>query len=302
MLIEPHDTVLCLYHNDPDGQCSAAIVRKRYGKNVRLIAVDYGYEIPWEAIEAADVVVMTDFSLPLAEMERIMQNARLVWIDHHKTALEDLADLSVPGLRALDRAGCVLTWEFLFPDEPLPRPVRYIGERDIWTIHHEETKPFCEALYQRNQHPSNDAIWVPLLEDDEELVRLLVAEGKLLLSVRQRAIQRQVHGRGFEILFEGHRTLAINQRGTGELGEYIRSLGYVLGYAYVQVLQKEGLFTQVTLYSDQIDVSRIAVKFGGGGHAGAAGFAFPSRSTPFPEEAHVEWDVKAQEEDGDGHA
>jgi len=295
-----HDEkVLCLYHNDPDGQCSGAIVRRRLGKGVRFAAMEYGHAIPWALIEESDVVIVTDFSLPKEEMERIKQDTHLIWIDHHKTAIEAMMDVEVDGLRAIDRAGCVLTWQYFYPDESIPRGVQYIGERDIWTFVHEETKPFCEGLYQMNQHPKNDEVWTPLLDDDDTFVEKVVEEGELLLRARQQAIQRQVHGRGFEVLFEGHRTLAINQRGTGELGEYIRSLGYVIGYAYVQVLRTEGLSTQVTLYSEQIDVSEIAVKFGGGGHAGAAGFIFPSRSEPFPEEASVDWEPQIVRGAGD---
>ncbi|MBN2554555.1 MAG: hypothetical protein JXA97_01330 [Anaerolineales bacterium] len=285
--LEPNDTVLCLYHNDPDGQCAAAIVRRKFGKDVDLEAMDYGIEIPWEKIRASSVVFIVDFSLPLVEMLRIQENARLIWIDHHKTALEALRSLDVPGLRALDRAGCVLTWQTLYPDLPLPRAVRYIGERDIWTFEHQETRPFCEGLYQMSGHPSNDQLWDRLLVDEEELVQQMIQEGILLLRARKLAIRRQVHGYAYEIEFEGHRTLAINARGTGELGEHIRALGYAMGYAYVEMLQNGQLKTSVTLYSDQIDASEIAKRFGGGGHAGAAGFAFASHGAPFPEGASV---------------
>jgi len=33
----------------------------------------------------------------------------------------------------------------------------------------------------------------------------------------------------------------------------------------------------------------IAGRYGGGGHAGAAGFSFPRAVTPFPPEAEVKW-------------
>ena len=285
--LEPNDTVLCLYHNDPDGQCAAAIVRRKFGKDVDLEAMDYGVEIPWEKVRASSVVFIVDFSLPLVDMLRIQENARLIWIDHHKTALEALKSLDAPGLRALDRAGCVLTWQTLYPDLPVPRAVRYIGERDIWTFEHEETKPFCEGLYQMSGYPANDQLWDRLLVDEDELVQQVIQEGVLLLRARKLAIRRQVHGYAYEVEFEGHRTLAINVRGTGELGEHIRTLGYEMGYAYVEMLQNGELTTSVTLYSDQIDVSEIAKRFGGGGHAGAAGFAFPSHGVPFPEGASV---------------
>jgi nanoRNase/pAp phosphatase (c-di-AMP/oligoRNAs hydrolase) len=45
--------------------------------------------------------------------------------------------------------------------------------------------------------------------------------------------------------------------------------------------------TYVTLYSDNVDVSQLAQKFGGGGHVGAAGFHFPRGDSPFHPNADV---------------
>ncbi|MBN1264808.1 MAG: hypothetical protein JXA25_04895 [Anaerolineales bacterium] len=278
---------LCLYHNDQDGCCAAAIVRRRFGHDVKLIPIDYGYPLPWEELDAAERVYIVDFSLPLEEMLRIQQHAELIWIDHHKSSLLALESLETFGLRAMDRAGCVLTWQTFYPEIPIPRPVMYIGERDIWSFQHEDTKPFCEGVYQQDPDPINDALWVPLLDDDEMLVAQYVEEGRLLLKARLREIQRKIDNYGFEVVFEGYRTLAINARGTGEIGEYVRSLGYEICYAFYQTRRDGELITGVTLYSDQVDVSRVAERFGGGGHEGASGFLFVNKENPFPPDSAV---------------
>jgi hypothetical protein len=72
-------------------------------------------------------------------------------------------------------------------------------------------------------------------------------------------------------------------------------IGYPLGYCYVDKVSEGQLMTFVTLYSDQIDVSKIAQKFGGGGHAGAAGFHFPRCDSPFPPGASVTFDLQNEE-------
>ena len=83
-------STLCLHHNDTDGRASAAIVRRALGPAVILIEMDYGDPVPWEAIDQASNVVVVDFSLPLEDMKRIADERELTWIDHHKTALEQL--------------------------------------------------------------------------------------------------------------------------------------------------------------------------------------------------------------------
>ena len=67
-------------------------------------------------------------------------------------------------------------------------------------------------------------------------------------------------------------------------------MGYDVGYCYVDKVSEGQLMTYVTLYSETVDVSQIAQKFGGGGHAGAAGFHFPRGGEPFHPRASVSYD------------
>ncbi len=285
----PTKTTVCLYHNDTDGRCSAAIVRRALGTDVLLRAMDYEFRsVPWEDLETAGKVVIVDFALPLEDMRRISDTAELIWIDHHKSAIEELAVMSdLPGRRSTHEAACVLTWQEFFPDQPIPDAVKYVGDRDIWRMALEETPAFGEGLFQEDTRPANDVLWQPLLDGDRELVRKLIEHGKILHQARLRNIWRRVAREGSEVQFEGHKTLVINDRGSGELGVYSRQRGYEIAYCYIDRYHEGKLITRVTLFSSQVDVSEIARKFGGGGHPGAAGFSFERTSGPFPEGADV---------------
>ncbi len=286
---EQSGNIVCLYHNDMDGKCSAAVVRRKMGKRVALFSVDYGMPIPWDAINNAEKVILVDFSLPLASMKRIRATADLTWIDHHKTAIEALASLKdIPGIRDLEDAACVLTWKTFFPDQSMPDAVVWIGDRDVWRFACPETAAFNEGIFQENCNPENDALWGKLLADDRPLIDELIARGEVLHRARLRNIRGRVEHFGFEVQFEGHKTMAVNLPGSGDIGGYIRKRGYEIGYCYVDAVQNSQLVTLVSLYSDQVDVSEIALKFGGGGHKGAAGFAFERNGSPFPESAQFE--------------
>lgn len=282
--LDPELKTICLYHNDPDGCSSGAIVRRALGEDLLLHAMEIGEFLPWDSIAEADQVVLVDFSLPLLDMERLKNGWAFVWVDHHKTSLAALGEAmaDVPGTRSLDEAACVLTWQTFFPDQPVPRAVAYVGDRDIWRNALPGTQAFNEGLYARDFSPQNWALWEPLLNDDDRLVDELMERGRILYRARMRQIEYQVNERGFETTFEGHRTLAINHRGSGDMGEFIRQMGYTIGYCYAEVMRAGRLQTIVTLYSDQIDVSEIARKHGGGGHRGAAGFQFDRSDRPFP--------------------
>lgn len=282
-------SMLCLHHNDSDGRASAAIVRRALGPEVVLHEMNYGDPVPWEKVSSADRVVIVDFSLPKADMTRISQEVDFTWIDHHISAIEELVDISESwsGIRDTSDAACVLTWRYFFPEQPVPRAIILIGDRDAWHWKEEETGAFDEGLYQQDTSPENDALWVPLLEDDPQAISRLVSQGKTLRKARLHNIQQQVDNYGFAVDFEGYRTMAINTRGNGDIGLYIQDLGYQIAYCYVDNCQNGQLMTFVGLYSSEVDVSVIAKKFGGGGHRGASGFSFQRACTPFPQEANV---------------
>ncbi len=290
-------STLCIYHSDADGRAAAAVVRRALGTKTLLHAINYGDPVPWKKAAEAGKVILVDFSLPRPEMERLAEESQLIWIDHHQSALDALAQAAVnwPGLRSTEEAGCVLAWQYFFPDQPVPQALVLIGDRDIWRWAEADTGPFNEGLQQHNTAPENDQLWQPLLDGEAQLIASIKEQGALLLEARQRRIRRQTAKYGYTVLFEGFRTLALNQRGSGDLGQHIHDLGYQIGYCYIDQLQGGELMTHVTLYSKEVDVSKIAVKFGGGGHPGASGFTFRRAHRPFPPEAEVEYLIEPSE-------
>lgn len=284
--------IICFHHNDPDGHASGAIVRYALGPEVQLIPSDYdAAPIPWEALAQAEKVIVVDFSFPVADMIRLAQGRELVWIDHHKSAIaqfEGIAD-DWPGIRDLSEAACVLTWRYFFPERLTPRAIVLIGDRDIWRWAEADTGAFNESLYHLDHQAGNEAFWKPLLDDDPATVDRMIKEGAWLREISLGGIKRLIAARGFEVRYESHRTLVVNTSGNGDLGQRGRDLGYEIVYCYADQMQNGVLTTNVTLFSSAVDVSEIARRYGGGGHAGAAGFTFPRAASPFPPGADVQW-------------
>jgi len=281
---------ICFHHNDPDGRASGAIVRYALNKEVLLIESDYGdTDIPWDKIKEADRVIVTDFSFPKDVMLRIAEESHLVWIDHHKSAMLEFEEIGKDwdGIRDLSEAGCVLTWKYFFPQKPVPYAIVLIGDRDIWRWAEKDTGPFNDYIYNQNHRADHDALWLPLFNDDKGLLERMIKEGTLLRETELKRINRLMKSRSYEAYFEGHRTLVINTPGTGDIGNYGRDRGYEITYCYSDQMRDGKLATNVTLYSNTVDVSVIAKKFGGGGHAGASGFSFPRGGTPFPPQSDV---------------
>jgi len=83
------DRVLVIYHRaDLDGQCSAALAKLKFPE-ATLWGINHGEEIPWMQIDAADHVVLLDFSFKDEDMQRItLLDKHFTWIDHHITSIE----------------------------------------------------------------------------------------------------------------------------------------------------------------------------------------------------------------------
>jgi len=284
---------LCLHHNDADGRACGAIVRRALGEAVVLYEMDYGDSLPLDLVLVADHILIVDFSLPKEEMENLAAYHQFTWIDHHKSSLDEMDGTADDwaGVRNTSEAACVLTWRYFFPDQPVPRAVTLIGDRDIWRWAEKDTGAFNEGLHQNYTRPNNDDLWKPLLDDDPDELARLIQLGGTIREARLREIRRATSRYSFSATFEGYRTLVINLRGSGDLGEQIRNMGYEIGYCYVDKINDGQLMTYVTLYSDSVDVSQIAQKFGGGGHAGAAGFHFPRGDSPFHPDASVTYNL-----------
>jgi oligoribonuclease NrnB/cAMP/cGMP phosphodiesterase (DHH superfamily) len=268
---------ICLHHNDTDGRASAAIIRYALGNDIWFYEMDYGDLVPLEKIIITDNIIIATYH-------------HLTWIDHHKSAIEELNDISEAwlGIRDTSKAACVLTWQYFFPDRPIPQAIRLIGDRDIWKWSFIDTGAFNEGLYQLDTRPMNDDLWIPLIEDDPETLEKILKNGRILREARLKTIRRTLLSRGFAVDLDGYKTFVINIHGSGDIGQQVRNMGYEIAYCYSDNYLNSELTTYVTLYSDKVDVSEIAKRFGGGGHSGAAGFHFKRDASPFPPGLKVE--------------
>ena len=107
-----------------------------------------------------------------------------------------------------------------------------------------------------------------------DLMREARAKGKIVGEYSDIINARQVRFNSYKVVFEGYDSLCCN---TAQLqGDFWKSLnlderqGCDIFITYVY----DGGKYKVRLESFNVDVSKLAEKYGGGGHRGAAGFSF----------------------------
>jgi oligoribonuclease NrnB/cAMP/cGMP phosphodiesterase (DHH superfamily) len=274
--------MLCFYHSaDFDGICSGAIVKRKFS-DCYVYGINHGQDFPWDMIQEGETVVMCDYSLNGEDMEKLNKLTDFIWIDHHSSAINTVKNtgLEIEGLREVGKAACELTWEYYYPDKPIPRTVKYLGRYDVWDFSNEDVEKF---QYGMRTIPSDitrpyriDEFWESMFDDTNEYIDEIIDMGKVVLLYTKSEYERYIRSYGFVTKFEGMRTLACNRGMTGSKlfnSIYKQDELYDIMLAFVKLSHDPYMWT-VSIYteSDDIDCSVIAKKYGGGGHQKAAGF------------------------------
>lgn len=267
--------IICFYHRaDHDGQTSAAIVRRKYPE-CKLIGVDYSdATFPWDIINQNDTIIMVDFSLkPVDRMIHMSKKGRFIWIDHHVSAIKEAesAGFQPEGLRVIGKSGCELTWEFFFPDQQIPRVIHHLGRYDVFDLSDPITLPFHYGMEKLQTDPMDDIFWKDIFEDNDAFFFKTLEEGQVIFDYCAKKDAGFAKSQSFVSYIDGHKGIFLNGA-RDSLTFY--EVWDPKEYAMMVGFSCKGDTISVSLYADGsgLDVSKIAGKYGGGGHAGASGF------------------------------
>ena len=209
----------------------------------------------------------------------------MIWIDHHKSAIEKVGSLildggnnapltsAIEGKREIGKAACELTWEYLFPGESMPEAVRLLGRYDVWDHSDKDVLLFQYGMKQLAWNPDFHLWELLLITPSPVFIQKIKQDGSPISLYDWQQDEDYAAKMAFPVEFEGYDAWAINKTlSNSKIFETLpeaneRPLWILFSY-------KAGIW-RYSLYSTPdsgIDVSKIAVKYGGGGHAGAAGF------------------------------
>lgn len=292
----------CFYHLDLDGKCAGYLVwhyaclGEEDEKPENFIKINYGMEFPLDKIKKDERVFIVDFSIEPGDMRELLKITKnVVWIDHHKTTIEKYKDFEsyIPGIRMTGPgiSGASLVWWYfnnnafydgmekvqgLQPqededwDEDMPLALLLVADWDTWTFNYrEKTKYFHTAFEMLEYEPWQFGRWFELIKDPY----VLIEQGRLLYQYKQKQAEEYIKSKGFAVEFEGYKCFAVNYGLINS--DFFESVDdkydVYIGFAYNGGSKRWSYSLRAA--NDDVDVSKIAVKYGGGGHKGAAGFA-----------------------------
>jgi oligoribonuclease NrnB/cAMP/cGMP phosphodiesterase (DHH superfamily) len=234
----------------------------------------------------------------------------VVWIDHHASSIAS-HPTDIPGYRIDGVAACRLAWFYFtaleryksqtatadftwfqghypwatkldFLDRKVAEPfaVRLAGEYDIWDKRDPDAETFQYSLRSIDKIP-----WMALLDDSGEAENFcmgLVEDGRGPQRYAQRINESLVRNKSYRMNWEGLNWIVLN---TGSFNSLTFAALDVpeTGHDALCGFMFNGKNWTVSLYHAKhrtdLDLSKIAIKHGGGGHKGACGFI--SSNFPF---------------------
>lgn len=276
------------YHgSDLDGACSGAIIN-RICHEAWTMAWEYNYAFP-ETFKPTfnDTVYFVDCSTnPYDRILELTKITNVIMIDHHKSFIEWAeqnvsADIRSKWVLDTKKSGCMLCWEYAFPNKPMPRTVDLLGNYDIWNNKDLEywNKTILPFQYGMRGTKMEDVLWNELLVPEWEghWIGDIISRGEILIEYITSSNTSMVRKHSFESTFDGYKVLACNTHNFSS--QTFESIWDDEKYDFmVAFTHSKGKEYWVSLYTTKtsIDLSKIASKYGGGGHAQAAGFTVKS--------------------------
>ena len=223
------------------------------------------------------LVAFVDIAPAMDELQELASVAdQVIILDHHVTARDRLAsdaalvdELEADGHLVhfdLGHSGAVLAWQHFRPNEEVPDLLRYVEDQDLWNWVLPDSDAVNAAIAS---YPREFEVWDRL---SSEPIEALVEQGKPILRANRMEVERRLeHAR--PVALGTRRIEAVNaSTNRSQIGHQLaRRAQY--GEPWGLVYRVEGAEVYGTLYSiGDLDVSKVALEYGGGGHKNASGF------------------------------
>ena len=275
--------IVLFYHDDHDGFGAAWAAWKKFKNRARYIPIDHPthfQDIKRYNLSGTEIYFL-DICLNKEDMEHVRRiTSRVIVIDHHISKKDVTA--SFPGsVFDIGHSGAFLAWKYFHPRVKMPKIIKYVQDIDLWQWKLRGT----EALFVALPWTFKFNHWNKLARilENKRLVIKYIRMGTIMLQYKTQIIDAIIKDAD-EVRIGNIRAFAVNAPSIihSEVGNALTKKlnGVHVGISFR--VMNHGAFLYIFLCSDGVvDVSKIAQKYGGGGHKKAAAFVWPLRK-PLP--------------------
>jgi len=273
------DIIVFYHQNCQDGFASAWVAWQKFKNKAEYIS--FNYQSPFDHNIKGKKLYFLDVCPNREILKKLKKdNCEIVIIDHHLSAKKNL-DLACPGSFIINlnmnHSASVLAWKYFFPQKKTPKLLLYIEDVDLWKFKKRFSR---EIIAYMDSFDFDFKKWNKLASDidDKEKRKKYISEGKKIIRYQDEMIE-QIVEQAKKIKIGKIKTLAVNSSILiSEIGDALIKKLPPMAIIWFET----GDLKRISLRSNgKVDVSKIAEKYGGGGHKCAASFAIKSKD-PFP--------------------
>jgi oligoribonuclease NrnB/cAMP/cGMP phosphodiesterase (DHH superfamily) len=270
-MIEPSSINMVIYHkNCSDGFGAAYSAWKLLGNKAEYIACTHGDTPP--DVTGKKVAIL-DFSFDNQTTKSMIEKAEsLIVIDHHKSAMVELHDISNT-VFDMNKSGAMMAWEFFHPSKEAPKFIEYIQDRDLWKWEMPYSKEFSAAF---DMVPWEFSAFEEF--EDDSVIDDAIKRGSYILAYSKTVVKKicdKATRKSMTVNDKTYDTFVVNSsHWMSEIGATLAKDCDVAMIYYFDHDRKE-YKVSLRAFHEHIDVSEISKFFGGGGHKKAGGFVLP---------------------------
>ena len=276
--------MICFHHNDMDGMCAGRVVAEYYHNfnPEDFISCDYS-PIDVSHIDPDELVLFVDYSFTentKSTLDDLIQNGnQIIWIDHHDSSIKLCNKYSyldkIYGIRSKQASGAALAFMYFYKTtfRHIPKFIQYVSDYDNW-----DHNMYPESTWFKYAADSQDIdlfspMWSALFDSigkyDNGMLERMLDVGDSIFNYVTQCNETDLSSYGYEARLGDNLIYALNKRGNSTMfGDIINKYPFVVSWIF------DGSNYKYSIYSTDsgVDCSKIAEEYGGGGHAGAAGF------------------------------
>lgn len=295
------------YHDDLDGRGAAALFERYYNNSnneeIEFINVTHNPKSDKEKLEMVkenERVIIVDYSFSNKTKENLdnilEKTINVIWIDHHATSLELVENYpeynNIRGIINTKYSGAYLVYLYLkcldlnhkfirnnyeldFDENTVPYFIKLIDDYDCWKKKLADSD-FFKLGMDTIDHTPKATIWKELCSDKSKSIEVaaqLAAKGRIIKKYLDHYYLDCRSEGGYISEFEGITCYCMNSYGNSWVfGDEYNKFDLVILYNF------DGELFCYSLYSknhSKVNCAKLAEKYGGGGHPGAAGFSSP---------------------------
>lgn len=220
-------------------------------------------------------VLICDFSYKKDVMKQLINDSKcLAILDHHISAEIELTDIGEENkVFRMDHSGAYLTWGYFFPNQQIPLLIKYIEDNDIWLKAMPHTREITAYIFSL---PFEFEEYEKLLDEKVLMTDILPVANGMYKQVEINITDAlgyitmkftQIDGMYYFVASTNSSVLK------SEIGNRIFSKYLNANFSSIYSISNSTSHISLRSTNDRTDVSKIAGKFGGGGHKCASGMS-----------------------------